>query len=70
MKQTRDWRKAASGSRWAIGYLLFIGAVGLMYLERRSTMTSREHELALLGIVGLFFALFWVWLKVEECKWR
>jgi hypothetical protein len=49
-------------------YVLFAGALGLLYLERRSTMTPFEHTEALLAIVLLFFLVIWMWLGSEDRK--
>jgi hypothetical protein len=50
------------------GWLLYIGfavALGLLYLERRSSMTSTDHTIALIAIVVVFFVLTVLWLGRE-----
>lgn len=47
------------------GWLLYIGfsvALGLLYLERRSGMTSTDHTIALIAIVVVFFVVTVLWL--------
>jgi hypothetical protein len=50
------------------GWLLYIGfaiAAGLLYLERRSSMTSTDHTIALTAIVLAFFVLTVLWISGE-----
>lgn len=70
MRQIRDGRRPERAWGWTMVYLLFAGAIGLMYLEGRATMPNLEHRFALLGIIVLFFALLLLWEKTEESIWR
>lgn len=65
MKREENIRKRTWAPRSGVVYLLFTGLIGLLFLEGRSAMTAVEHKIALLGIVLLFYAVMWVWLKVE-----
>ena len=56
-------RKQETAPRWGVVYLLFVGALGLLWLERRSAMTPFDHTVALLGIVVAFFVLMSVLLS-------
>jgi hypothetical protein len=51
-------------------YVLFVGALGLLWWEAQAEMTPTGHRLALLAIVLLFFGAVWVWLSWEERNLR
>jgi hypothetical protein len=65
MRRTGDMRRLETAFHSGLLYLVFIGMLGLLYLERRSALTPGEHTLALLGIVLVFCGLIWVSLGKE-----
>ena len=66
MRKPTNFDRGEAGVGWRVIYLLFVAALGLLYLERRTTMTPFEHTEALVAIVMMFFLLIWMWLDAED----
>jgi hypothetical protein len=65
MRKVDNWGpKEPTRSGWPL-YASFAIVLGLLWLERRSSLTPADHTLALIGIVVAFFALAVIWLARE-----
>jgi hypothetical protein len=49
-------------------YLAFAAVLGLLWLERRASLTPTDHTITLLSIVAIFFVVTWIWLGAEGTK--
>ncbi len=65
MRRRFEMRKQADTPRLGVVYALFAGALGLLWLEERSSLTPVGHELAILGVVVAFSLLAFIWLGME-----
>ena len=65
MRRRFEMRKQTDTPRPGVVYVLFVGTLGLLWLEERSSLTPGEHQLAILGVVLAFFLLTFIWLDIE-----
>lgn len=70
MDRAHDMRKREVPPRFGVIYVVFVGTLGLLWLEERSVLTPLEHQVMLTGIILMFFALTFVWLTLEDRRLR
>lgn len=70
MNRAHNIRKREATPRFGVIYVLFVGTLGLLWLEDRSVLTPFEHQVVLLAIILLFFALTFAWLTLEGRRLR
>lgn len=70
MNGGHDMRKREATPRFGVIEVLFVGTLGLFWLEERSVLTPVERQIMLLAIILLFFALTFAWLVLEGRRLR
>lgn len=68
MRRRSEMREQTDSPRLGVVYVLFVGTLGLLWLEERSSLTPVGHELAILGVVVAFSLLAFIWLG-REVRW-
>ncbi len=65
MRRRFEMPKRTVAPRLGVVYVLFVGTLGLLWLEERSSLTPLGHQLAMLGVVVAFSLLVLIWLEME-----
>lgn len=66
MRRQSEMQRLTDAPRLGVVYGLFVGELGLLWLEEQSSLTPLGHQLAMLGVVLAFSLLTFIWLGMED----